>query len=180
MTNSRNAVLSACVALALVASPVWAAESVGMAVDDTMVTTKVKAALIENPATKAHQINVETKAGMVQLNGFVDSANEKMAAESAAKKVAGVKGVDNNLQVKSGETTVGSVVDDSVITTKVKAALIGDSRTKARDITVKTNKGVVVLGGTVDTEMEKTAAGMLAKNVAGVTRVENGILLGKQ
>ena len=65
------------------------------------LTAKVKTALIENSDTKAHQINVETKLGVVQLSGFVDSAAAKNAATSVARSVTGVKDVKNELSVKS-------------------------------------------------------------------------------
>jgi hyperosmotically inducible protein len=73
----------------------------GEVIDDSILTAKVKAALIESPETKAHQINVETKQGVVQLSGFVDNAGAKSAATSVAKAVTGVKDVRNELSVKS-------------------------------------------------------------------------------
>lgn len=173
--GTRSVLLGAAITLAMVAAPSWASDTVGSVVDDSVVTTKVKAALIENPATKARQINVETKKGVVQLNGFVDTASEKHTAETVAKSVAGVNDVDNNLQLRSGERTVGKAVDDGAITAKVKSALISDSRTKAYQVEVKTYKGVVSLGGFVASEAEKKAAADVAQTVTGVVRVENGI-----
>jgi hyperosmotically inducible protein len=55
----------------------------------------------------------------------------------------------------------------------VRAALIGDERTKAHQIEVDTNDGVVNLGGFVDTAANKTAAAQIAGKVAGVTKVNN-------
>jgi hyperosmotically inducible protein len=75
--------------------------TVGSAVDDATLTGKVKAALIDSPATKARQINVESRDGVVQLSGFVNTAAEKSAAEQVAKGVEGVKSVDNQIDVKS-------------------------------------------------------------------------------
>jgi hyperosmotically inducible protein len=70
-------------------------------IDDSILTAKVKAALIADSATKAHQINVETQEGIVQLSGFVDNAAAKSAATNVAKSVSGVKDVKNELSVKS-------------------------------------------------------------------------------
>lgn len=178
MNNSKKAVLSVCVALAM-ATSAFAAESVGTMVDDATLTAKVKTTLIENPATKARQIDVDTNGGVVQLNGFVDSIVAKNEAERAAMSIAGVKSVQNNLQVKGGERTAGNVVDDTAITAKVKAALTSDSRTKAHQIEVKTYKGVVSLGGFVATDAERQAAEALTGNVLGVVKVQNGIRVGK-
>ncbi|MGC3981513.1 MAG: BON domain-containing protein [Steroidobacteraceae bacterium] len=180
MTKSKKLLLGTCIALSMASTPLWAADSIGTTVDDTMVTAKVKAALIDNPATKARQINVDTQAGTVQLNGFVDSASEKQAAETEAKGVVGVKKVVNNLQVRSGERTAGVVIDDSAITAKVKTALLSDSRTKGYEVNVKTNNGIVSLGGFVASAQEKQAAESVAGGVAGVVKVENGITVGKK
>lgn len=78
-----------------------ATETMGEKIDDAVLTTKVKAALIESPDTKAHQINVETQAGVVRLIGAVDSATAKAAATTVALSVKGVTNVQNELTVKS-------------------------------------------------------------------------------
>lgn len=73
--------------------------------------------------------------------------------------------------------STGEYVDDSSITAKVKAALIGDEVTKAREINVETFKGTVQLSGFVDTSAEKDRAADLAKGVAGVKSVKNNIVV---
>lgn len=153
------------------------AATVGEKIDDTAITAKVKSALIANPNTKAYQINVDTKDGIVQLNGFVDSANSKQAAETVTKEVAGVKQVRNNLQLRSGDRSAGATVDDSAIKLKVEAALAKNDVTKAREIVVKVYKGVVSLGGFVTSTVERDTAGTIAASVEGVTKVDNGIQL---
>ena len=60
-------------------------KSAGEQVDDSVTTGRVKAALIADPVTKAHQIDVETFKGTVQLNGFVDTAASKEHATQVAK-----------------------------------------------------------------------------------------------
>lgn len=71
--------------------------------------------------------------------------------------------------------STGGYVDDSAITAKVKAALVGDPVTKAREISVETFKGVVQLSGFVNTPQEKDRAGELAREVKGVADVKNNI-----
>jgi hyperosmotically inducible periplasmic protein len=78
-------------------------QSAGQAVDDGVVTAKVKAALVADPVTKAHQINVETFKGTVQLSGFVDSAEARSRAEQLAREMDGVKAVKNSLQVRKSD-----------------------------------------------------------------------------
>jgi hyperosmotically inducible protein len=69
-------------------------------IDDAGITTKVKTALAGDPRTKAHQINVETREGAVQLSGFVDTSEAKSTAEDLARAVDHVKSVDNEIDVK--------------------------------------------------------------------------------
>ena len=75
-------------------------ESSGEYVDDSVITSKVKAALVSDPGTKAREISVETFKGVVQLSGFVSSPTEKEKAGEIARNVKGVTGVRNNIVVK--------------------------------------------------------------------------------
>ena len=75
--------------------------TVGEVIDDSVITTKAKAAIFNTPDLKSLQISVETRKGEVLLSGFVDSERAKMQAEAVVKKVGGVKSVKNNLEVKS-------------------------------------------------------------------------------
>jgi osmotically-inducible protein OsmY len=77
-----------------------AKESTGEYVDNTVITTKVKAALLEEPGLKSFQIGVKTFKDTVQLSGFVDSHQAAALAERVAKGVAGVTSVRNDLIVK--------------------------------------------------------------------------------
>ncbi|HEU4653692.1 MAG TPA: BON domain-containing protein [Steroidobacteraceae bacterium] len=77
------------------------AAKAGRVVDDSVITAKVKAALIQDPVTKAHEISVETFHGTVQLSGFVDSAESKARASQVAQNVEGVRDVKNSLQLQS-------------------------------------------------------------------------------
>jgi osmotically-inducible protein OsmY len=72
----------------------------GQAIDDGVVTAKVKAALIEDPVTKVHQINVETFKGQVQLSGFVETDEARTRALQLARDVEGVKQVKDAMQVR--------------------------------------------------------------------------------
>jgi len=147
----------------------------GEAIDDRVVTGRVKSALIENPATKAGQIDVETFRGVVQLNGFVDSAGAKTQAATVARGVTGVSEVRNNLQVSSEKTSVGERIDDALITTRVKAALAADPAVKATQVNVETKDGMVQLSGFVDNAEAKAKAAELARGVSGVTSVNNQV-----
>lgn len=75
-------------------------ESTGQYIDDSTITAKVKAILIKDDYVKAYQVSVETRKGVVQLSGFVDTADQKARAESDAASVQGVVSVQNDLIVK--------------------------------------------------------------------------------
>lgn len=77
-----------------------AERSAGDVIDDAAITAKVKTALIDDELTKASQINVETRAGVVQLGGFVNTDAERDRATQVARSVSGVKEVRNDLQIK--------------------------------------------------------------------------------
>src|ERR1041384_3887499 len=77
------------------------AANAGRVVDDSVITGKVKAALVADPTTKAHQITVETFKGTVQLSGFVDSSEARSRATQVAQEVEGVKHVKNDIELRS-------------------------------------------------------------------------------
>ena len=75
-------------------------ETAGEYVDDATITTKVKAAMFDDPALKVMQIGVETMQNVVQLSGFVDSEQTKARAGERARSVEGVREVKNDLVVR--------------------------------------------------------------------------------
>ncbi len=75
-------------------------ESTGEYFDDSVITTKVKSTIVGDPKLKALQISVETFKGVVQLSGFVNSSAAADRAVELARRVKGVKQVNNSLIVK--------------------------------------------------------------------------------
>ena len=75
-------------------------ESTGQYMDDSLITTKVKAAIFNEPDLKSAEINVETFKGVVQLSGFVSSQTAVNKAIQVTRTVAGVKSVKNDMRVK--------------------------------------------------------------------------------
>jgi hyperosmotically inducible protein len=166
--STRLTLMAAALALAACAST-----QTGKDADDASTTARVKAALVADETTKAHQIDVETFRGVVQLNGFVDAAAAKLKATEVARSVSGVKEVHNNLLVRTEDRSAGIVIDDATLTTRVKAALIDNEETKASQINVATREGIVQLSGFVDHANEKTTAESVTRAVAGVRDVRN-------
>jgi hyperosmotically inducible protein len=75
-------------------------EGTGEYVDDTVITAKVKTAILEQKGLKSAEINVETFKGVVQLSGFVSSHDAELLAMSTARSVNGVNSVKNDMRVK--------------------------------------------------------------------------------
>ncbi|MEQ1592546.1 MAG: BON domain-containing protein [Thiobacillaceae bacterium] len=75
-------------------------EGTGEYVDDSVITTKVKAAIFNEPTLKSTEINVETFKGVVQMSGFVNSQADINKAVELARSVSGVNSVKNDMRVK--------------------------------------------------------------------------------
>jgi hyperosmotically inducible protein len=75
-------------------------ESTGEYFDDSIITTKVKATIVGDPKLKALDISVETFKGVVQLSGFVNTSEAAAKAVELARRVKGVRQVNNSLIVK--------------------------------------------------------------------------------
>ena len=75
-------------------------EGTGEYLDDSVITTKVKAAILGEKSLSVAEINVETFKGVVQLSGFVSSQSDINKAASLARSVSGVKSVKNDMRVK--------------------------------------------------------------------------------
>lgn len=93
------------IALALITSVGCAStskkEGTGEYMDDSVITTKVKAAIFNEPTLKSAEINVETFKGVVQLSGFVNSQEDINKAIAVAGRVGGVKSVKNDMRLKA-------------------------------------------------------------------------------
>ncbi len=88
------------VAMALGCASTSKQESTGEYMDDTVITGKVKTAIFSEPTLKSAEINVETYKGVVQLSGFVSSADNERLAMQVARSVGGVKSVKNDMRLK--------------------------------------------------------------------------------
>lgn len=103
--NTRQVLVAAVSAVALLAGTGCAVvrdqQSVGSYIDDTTLTTRVKAKFAENPTVSAMAISVETLKGVVQLSGFAKTAEERSMAERLARETSGVVSVKNDIVVRS-------------------------------------------------------------------------------
>jgi hyperosmotically inducible protein len=156
---------------------VAAAQAGTKPVSDTALTTKVKTALTGDRAVKARDIEVETRDGVVQLSGFVDSEDARTAAVLRARAVDGVAEVRNDLSIRTDDRPAQEPVSDTVIAARVRDSLGNVKLADDSDVNVEVSKGVVQLSGFVESVEEKARAGDAASAVAGVRDVENHIAL---
>jgi hyperosmotically inducible protein len=176
-----------CVLLALVSgfsiaqgtSGTASSTTIGTEVDDSVIATKVRAALMSNEDVKSLDIKVKTHKGEVMLSGFADNQTQIDRSIAVAKGVEGVKGVDNKLSLKEGKQTVGNMIDDSVVTARVKSAMLADPTMKSLDVSVTTRKGEVQLSGFVESAVQLTHAVEVAKGIDGVSNVVNHMSIKK-
>ena len=153
--------------------------TLGTQVDDAVVTSSVKSLLLADALVKSFDLQVETRKGVVQLSGFVDSQAQIDQAVSLTRAVAGVTGVENGVTLKGGTTTVGNKIDDAAVTGRVKTALLADKDIKSFDISVLTFKGEVQLTGFVNNQDQIDMATKLASAAEGASSVKNELMIKK-
>jgi osmotically-inducible protein OsmY len=99
--NRFAAVFAAILLVSVVGcAPTPTREGTGEYVDDTVITAKVKAAILNEPGLKSAEINVETFKGTVQLSGFVKEQSDARRAGDLARGIKGVQSVKNDLRMK--------------------------------------------------------------------------------
>ncbi|MFV4758942.1 molecular chaperone OsmY [Citrobacter freundii] len=149
---------------------------VGNFMDDSTITAKVKAALVDHDSIKSTDISVKTDQKVVTLSGFVESQAQAEEAVKVAKGVEGVTSVSDKLHVRdSKETSVKGYAGDTAITSEVKAKLLADDIVPSRKVKVETTDGVVQLSGSVDSQAQSDRAESIAKAIDGVKSVKNDL-----
>lgn len=140
-------------------------------VSDAWITSATKLRLLANSETPALDINVDTTNAQVTLFGIVPTATAKAAAESEARKVNGVKGVTNDLQVVAAQKQDAVAAKDEDIKDAVQKAIARKLATTGNDVAVDVKAGVVRLTGTVPSEDARVSAATTARATKGVKAV---------
>ena len=151
--------------------------TLGTQVDDSVITSGVKSVLLADDLVKSFELQVETRKGVVQLSGFVDSQAQIDQAVALTRAVAGVTDVENGVTLKGGPSTVGTKIDDATVTGRVKTALLADPDIKSFDISVLTFKGEVQLTGFVNSQGQIDQAGKLASAAEGASSLKNELMV---
>ncbi len=149
---------------------------------DAWLTAKVKTTLLFHRNVSV-MTEVNTKDGIVTLQGEATSQAQKDLTAEYAKDVEGVKDVKNEMTVAKTavkpDKTVGEKVDDASITAQVKMTLLSHRSTSALNTTVTTKNGVVTLGGKAKNTAEKELATKYVNDVKGVKSVKNQMTIEK-
>jgi osmotically-inducible protein OsmY len=142
---------------------------------DAWITAKVKTIFLFHRNVSA-MTEVDTKAGIVTLQGKAVNEAQKDLTTEYAKDVEGVKGVNNEMtvgKIAKKKQTVGQKIDDASITAQVKMTLLYHRSTSALNTSVKTKRGVVTLSGKAKSGAEMDLATKFANDVNGVKSVNN-------
>lgn len=151
-------------------------KKVGNFMDDSTITAKVKAALVDHKSIKSNDISVKTEEKVVTLSGFVESQTQAEEAVTVAKTVEGVSSVSDKLHVRDSKSeSMKGYTGDAITTSKIKGRLLADDIVPSRDVKVETTDGVVQLSGTVKTQAQSSRAESIAKAIEGVKSVKNDL-----
>lgn len=149
---------------------------------DAWLTTKVKTTLLFH-GNVSGMTEVNTKDGIVTLQGKADSEAEKELTAEYAKDVEGVKDVRNEMTVsktsKKRHHTAGETIDDASITAQVKMTLLYHRSTSGINTKVETKHGVVTLSGKAENAAEKDLVTKLVTDIHGVKSVVNNMTVDK-
>jgi hyperosmotically inducible protein len=153
---------------------------------DSVITGKVKAGMAVDQTVKAARIEVSTSGGVVTLTGNLETQVEKDRALEIARSTGGVEDVVDMLSVRTGPETadapdpnrsVGTHVDDALITAAVKTRLLDDPLVKGLKIDVDTRSGVVFLTGSVRNRAESDRAVEIARATDHVKDVKPDLVV---
>lgn len=153
--------------------------ALGAEATDDEITAEVKRILRSSAETDGAQITVQTRDGIVQLSGFIETGHAKAAAKSAASGVPGVKEVHDDLIVRQGDRTLEQGGQDSIIAARVQQVL-SDRSSQADDVEVEVRRGIVQLTGFVPTQGRKSQLERMVRDIDGVADVRNDILVSSE
>ena len=142
--------------------------------DDSGITAKAKAALVDDDAIKSTDISVKTHSGFVTLSGFVTSQDQAEKAVAVVQKIEGVKSVSDKLHVRDSKaSSMKGYAGDAATTSEIKAKLLADDIVPSRNVKVETTDGVVQLSGQVANQAQSDRAESIAKAIEGVKSDNN-------
>lgn len=152
-------------------------QSLGDQLDDTGISTQVRALLLQDTSINALNISVATDENEVFLIGRVPNQEQRLAAEGHARNIAGVWSVINDLKV--GVSSGRNQYPDIQLRQAVERRILRDQNVLGLNIRVLAHEGEVYLLGRVGSESERQQALSVTRETEGVLRVHNYLKAGK-
>ncbi len=147
------------------------------AASDGWITTKVKLSLLLDPGLSPTRVNVDTDNGVVTLFGTVNSAEDKTRAVHEVRKINGVKGVADELQVVPDVAAARVEESDDQLTAAVRKGIEARPSLSDSDVRVATENGVVRLTGKVASQSDHLTALTVTRSTAGVRSIVDDLEL---
>ncbi len=149
--------------------------TIGTMFDDSVLATKVKSKMISDEFVKARHVDVDVLNGVVYLIGVVESESQKRMAADIARGVDGVRDVENQLIV--GSTSAGQVLNDTILSSKIKAELIKASGVRSNNIDVDTINNRVTLTGMLKSQAQKDTVLSIVQKVTGDRQIVDNLTI---
>ncbi|MDF1721261.1 MAG: BON domain-containing protein [Minwuia sp.] len=150
--------------------------SIGDAIDDASISTKLSASLLDDSFQLFRDVDHEVVEGRVLLTGKVEKTESRLKAEELAWKIAGVKEVANAIQVTT-EGGFQNFARDVRISTELRGKIISDAEINGINYSLETVNGTIYLIGIAQDEAELNRVIRHARNIEGVRKVESYVRL---
>lgn len=143
-------------------------------IDDNEISFEINRKLAAMDGELFKRVSTQVRRGRVVLTGFVRNEEDSARVSKVAWSVGGVKQVDNELQTGQ-PTSFAEKADDSLITTKLRALITGDSAIKSLNYSIKTVRGTIYLSGLAANPAELKRVIAHARSVSGVRNVVSNV-----
>jgi hyperosmotically inducible protein len=139
--------------------------------NDHWIAARAKLDLVENKLTSGYKIDVNVSDGAVTLQGNVDTKEASFAAGDLARRIKGVKRVDNQIQIVPEAKRKEAAVPDSQIEDEIKSMIKSNPNFRELNLTVMSRDGAVMLTGAADNHEQLLAVAQAIRNCNGVRYV---------
>ena len=143
-------------------------------IDDNEISFEINRRLAARDEELFKRVSTQVRHGRVVLTGFVRNEADSATVSKVAWSVDGVKQIDNELQTGT-PTSFSEKADDTLITTKLRTALIGDSAVASLNYSIKTVRGTVYLSGLAANDAELRRVIAHARDISGVRNVVSNV-----
>ena len=149
--------------------------SIRTIIDDSVIATNTKTKLISDSLIKARYIDIDVLNGIVYIIGVVESVSQKRMAGDIARGIEGVKKVENQLII--GTTNIKQIIDNMILTSKIKTRFIKEPDIRATNVDIDTNNNIISLTGIIRSYQEREKIIFITESMSEGRRIKNNLLL---